>query len=169
MFQFQILPISYAVYPHGTHVIHFLFYVYPLHLHMSHVNSLLHSLLHFLLHSLLHSLLHFLLHSLLHFLLHFLLHSLLHFLLHFLLYFLFYTYQVTGPSPLRPCVSFGYFGFDEYLMAAIRKSEFTQPTPIQAQVSCSYNVTHYRYSYGGLVNFIHTYTNSVLVYCLYFV
>jgi ATP-dependent RNA helicase DDX42 len=41
--------------------------------------------------------------------------------------------KVTGPSPSRPCVSFGYFGFDEHLLAVIRKSEFTQPTPIQAQ------------------------------------
>ena len=43
--------------------------------------------------------------------------------------------QISGPSPLKPCVSFAYFGFDEHLMGAIRKSEFTQPTPIQAQVN----------------------------------
>ena len=46
--------------------------------------------------------------------------------------------QISGPSPLKPCVSFAYFGFDEHLMGAIRKSEFTQPTPIQAQVKAQW-------------------------------
>lgn len=41
--------------------------------------------------------------------------------------------KVTGPSPPHPVTSFAHFGFDESLMKAIRKSEFTQPTPIQAQ------------------------------------
>ena len=41
--------------------------------------------------------------------------------------------QVSGYSPPKPCVSFGHFGFDNELMALIRKSEFTQPTPIQSQ------------------------------------
>jgi len=40
--------------------------------------------------------------------------------------------KVSGPSPPRPVSSFGHFGFDEPLMKSIRKSEFTQPTPIQA-------------------------------------
>ena len=40
-----------------------------------------------------------------------------------------------GFDPPKPCVSFGHFGFDEQLMVLIRKSEFTTPTPIQAQVS----------------------------------
>ena len=39
--------------------------------------------------------------------------------------------KVSGPSPPRPVSSFGHFGFDEALMKSIRKSEFTQPTPIQ--------------------------------------
>ena len=29
--------------------------------------------------------------------------------------------------------SFGHFGFDDLLMKAIRRSEFSQPTPIQSQ------------------------------------
>ncbi|OQV11881.1 ATP-dependent RNA helicase DDX42 [Hypsibius exemplaris] len=41
--------------------------------------------------------------------------------------------KVTGVSPPRPVASFAHFNFDELLMNAIRKSEFTQPTPIQAQ------------------------------------
>ncbi|RZF40698.1 hypothetical protein LSTR_LSTR007989 [Laodelphax striatellus] len=41
--------------------------------------------------------------------------------------------KVTGPSPPRPVASFAHFGFDDALMKAIRKSEYTQPTPIQAQ------------------------------------
>ena len=40
--------------------------------------------------------------------------------------------KVSGPSPPRPVSSFAHFGFDEALMSRIRKSEFTQPTPIQA-------------------------------------
>lgn len=41
--------------------------------------------------------------------------------------------KVTGPSPSYPVSSFGHFGFDEQLLKAIRKHEYTQPTPIQAQ------------------------------------
>ncbi|KAL0268646.1 UNVERIFIED_CONTAM: hypothetical protein PYX00_010499 [Menopon gallinae] len=41
--------------------------------------------------------------------------------------------KVTGPQPPHPVVSFAHFGFDEALMKVIRKSEYTQPTPIQAQ------------------------------------
>ncbi len=39
--------------------------------------------------------------------------------------------RVSGFSPPKPVTSFGHFGFDEPLLKAIRKSEFTQPTPIQ--------------------------------------
>lgn len=41
--------------------------------------------------------------------------------------------KVTGPVPPKPVSSFGHFGFDEGLMKVIRKLEYTQPTPIQAQ------------------------------------
>ncbi|XP_039487330.1 ATP-dependent RNA helicase DDX42 [Drosophila santomea] len=41
--------------------------------------------------------------------------------------------KVTGPSPPKPVTSFGHFGFDEQLIKAVRKAEYTQPTPIQAQ------------------------------------
>lgn len=41
--------------------------------------------------------------------------------------------QVTGFDAPKPVTSFGHFGFDEALMKAIRKSEYTQPTPIQSQ------------------------------------
>ncbi|EEB17484.1 DEAD box ATP-dependent RNA helicase, putative [Pediculus humanus corporis] len=41
--------------------------------------------------------------------------------------------KVTGPQPPHPVVGFAYFGFDEALMKVIRKSEYTTPTPIQAQ------------------------------------
>ncbi|KAJ8314337.1 hypothetical protein KUTeg_008898 [Tegillarca granosa] len=41
--------------------------------------------------------------------------------------------RVSGFSPPKPVSSFGHFGFDEALLGAIRKSEFSQPTPIQAQ------------------------------------
>ncbi|XP_058461078.1 ATP-dependent RNA helicase DDX42 [Malaya genurostris] len=41
--------------------------------------------------------------------------------------------RVSGPMPPAPVTSFAHFGFDESLMKAIRKSEYTQPTPIQAQ------------------------------------
>ena len=42
--------------------------------------------------------------------------------------------QVSGALPTRPSISFAHFSFDEQLMGAIRKSEYTQPTPIQCQV-----------------------------------
>jgi ATP-dependent RNA helicase DDX42 len=35
--------------------------------------------------------------------------------------------------PSKPVTSFAHFGFDEQLMKAIRKLEYVQPTPIQAQ------------------------------------
>ncbi|XP_014206546.1 ATP-dependent RNA helicase DDX42 [Copidosoma floridanum] len=41
--------------------------------------------------------------------------------------------KVTGPAPPHPVSSFGHFGFDEHLIKGIRKYEYTQPTPIQAQ------------------------------------
>ncbi|XP_015922773.1 ATP-dependent RNA helicase DDX42 [Parasteatoda tepidariorum] len=41
--------------------------------------------------------------------------------------------KVTGPAPPKLVASFAHFGFDESLIKAIRKSEYTQPTPIQAQ------------------------------------
>ena len=40
---------------------------------------------------------------------------------------------MSGASPPKPVSSFGHFGFDDVLIKAIRKSEFAQPTPIQAQ------------------------------------
>lgn len=40
--------------------------------------------------------------------------------------------QVTGPEPPRPVSSFAHFGFDEQLMKAIQRSQYTQPTPVQA-------------------------------------
>ncbi|KAF6197729.1 hypothetical protein GE061_008695 [Apolygus lucorum] len=40
---------------------------------------------------------------------------------------------VSGFNPPKPVTSFGHFGFDDQLIKAIRKSEFTQPTPIQSQ------------------------------------
>ncbi|KAM4692486.1 ATP-dependent RNA helicase DDX42 isoform 2-T2 [Rhinophrynus dorsalis] len=41
--------------------------------------------------------------------------------------------RISGAAPPRPCSSFAHFGFDEQLMHQIRKSEYTQPTPIQCQ------------------------------------
>lgn len=41
--------------------------------------------------------------------------------------------QVTGFAASKPVTSFGHFGFDEALLKAVRKSDYTQPTPIQAQ------------------------------------
>ncbi|XP_053609675.1 ATP-dependent RNA helicase DDX42 [Plodia interpunctella] len=40
--------------------------------------------------------------------------------------------KITGPDPPKPVSSFGHLGFDEQLMKAIRRSEYSQPTPIQA-------------------------------------
>jgi len=40
---------------------------------------------------------------------------------------------VMGVDAPKPCVSFAYFGFDEQLMKAIIKAEYSQPTPIQSQ------------------------------------
>lgn len=41
--------------------------------------------------------------------------------------------KVTGPAPPQPITSFGHLSFDDALLKAIIKSEYTQPTPIQAQ------------------------------------
>ncbi|XP_070148807.1 ATP-dependent RNA helicase DDX42 [Polyergus mexicanus] len=41
--------------------------------------------------------------------------------------------KVSGPSPPNPVTSFAHFGFDDALIKTIRKNEYTQPTPIQAQ------------------------------------
>uniref|UniRef100_A0A0B7AJV1 RNA helicase n=1 Tax=Arion vulgaris TaxID=1028688 RepID=A0A0B7AJV1_9EUPU len=41
--------------------------------------------------------------------------------------------KVSGLSPPHPVSSFAHFGFDEALLGAVRKSEYTKPTPIQAQ------------------------------------
>ncbi|KAL7300748.1 hypothetical protein TKK_0006725 [Trichogramma kaykai] len=41
--------------------------------------------------------------------------------------------KVTGAMPPNPVTSFGHFGFDDSLIKSIRKHEYTQPTPIQAQ------------------------------------
>lgn len=41
--------------------------------------------------------------------------------------------KVSGESPPKPVCSFAHFRFDEQLMKVIRRSEYTQPTPIQAQ------------------------------------
>lgn len=42
--------------------------------------------------------------------------------------------KVAGFNPPKPVTSFAHFGFDEALMSVIRKSEYENPTPIQAQV-----------------------------------
>ena len=39
--------------------------------------------------------------------------------------------KVTGPNVPKPACSLAHFNFDETLMNVIRKSEFTNPTPIQ--------------------------------------
>lgn len=41
--------------------------------------------------------------------------------------------RVSGESPPKPVCSFAHFKFDEQLMRVIRRSQYTQPTPIQAQ------------------------------------
>ncbi|CAK9292685.1 unnamed protein product [Gordionus sp. m RMFG-2023] len=41
--------------------------------------------------------------------------------------------QVTGVLPPKPVCSFAHFRFDQSIMSLLRKHEFTQPTPIQAQ------------------------------------
>jgi hypothetical protein len=41
--------------------------------------------------------------------------------------------KVSGASPPKPVSSFAHFGFEETLLKAIRKSEFSQPTPIQVR------------------------------------
>ncbi|XP_071803220.1 ATP-dependent RNA helicase DDX42-like [Asterias amurensis] len=41
--------------------------------------------------------------------------------------------RVSGFDPPKPITSFGHFGFDEQLMHYIRKTDYSKPTPIQAQ------------------------------------
>ncbi|KAI6215108.1 RNA helicase [Aphelenchoides besseyi] len=41
--------------------------------------------------------------------------------------------RVFGNDPLKPCVSFAHFGFNEKLMNRLQRAEFEKPTPIQAQ------------------------------------
>lgn len=41
--------------------------------------------------------------------------------------------KVSGAAAPNPITSFGHFGFDDALIKSIRKNEYTQPTPIQAQ------------------------------------
>jgi len=41
--------------------------------------------------------------------------------------------KVSGALTPHPVSSFGHFGFDEQLLKSVRKAEYTQPTPIQAQ------------------------------------
>lgn len=41
--------------------------------------------------------------------------------------------KVSGDCPPKPVCSFAHFKFEEPLMRVIRRSEYTQPTPIQAQ------------------------------------
>ena len=41
--------------------------------------------------------------------------------------------KVSGHLPPKPVCSFAHFNFDDQLMKAIRKANFIQPTPIQAQ------------------------------------
>ncbi|XP_064613626.1 ATP-dependent RNA helicase DDX42-like [Liolophura sinensis] len=41
--------------------------------------------------------------------------------------------RVSGIEPAKPVSSFAHFGFDDALLTAVRKSSYTQPTPIQAQ------------------------------------
>lgn len=43
--------------------------------------------------------------------------------------------KVTGFQAPKPCVSFAHFNFDDNVMSLIRKSEYSQPTGIQSQVS----------------------------------
>lgn len=46
--------------------------------------------------------------------------------------------SVSGNNPPKPVSSFAHFGFEEKLMKAIIKAEYTSPTPIQAQaVPCA--------------------------------
>jgi ATP-dependent RNA helicase DDX42 len=41
--------------------------------------------------------------------------------------------RISGAVPPKPVTSFAHFGFDDQLLKAIRKADFSQPTPIQAQ------------------------------------
>ncbi|KAJ8912494.1 hypothetical protein NQ315_004001 [Exocentrus adspersus] len=46
--------------------------------------------------------------------------------------------MVSGNLPPNPVTSFPYFGFDDKLLKTIVKSEYSTPTPIQAQaVPCA--------------------------------
>lgn len=44
-----------------------------------------------------------------------------------------FSLHVTGSNPPNPCISFAHFGFDEDLMSAIIKAEYTEPSAIQKQ------------------------------------
>ena len=44
-----------------------------------------------------------------------------------------WSHQVSGIDPPKPVCSFAHFSFGEELTKAIRKAEYTEPTPIQAQ------------------------------------
>ena len=46
--------------------------------------------------------------------------------------------HISGAVPPRPVTSFGHFGFDDTLLKAIRRSDFTQPTPIQVSQKLQY-------------------------------
>ena len=48
---------------------------------------------------------------------------------------LYHVFQVSGILPAKPVTSFAHFGLEQNLIKAIRKAGYTQPTPIQAQVS----------------------------------
>lgn len=49
-----------------------------------------------------------------------------------------YDLHVSGTEVPKPVASFGHFGFDEKLLKAIIKAEYSSPTPIQAQgVPCA--------------------------------
>ena len=61
--------------------------------------------------------------------------------------------QVSGISPPKPVASFAHFGFDDALMSSIIKAGYTQPMPIQAQVSTLYlicQIPHHALTYKTL-------------------
>lgn len=54
---------------------------------------------------------------------------------------------MSGLAPPKPVCSFGHFGFDDALLEAIRKSEYSRPTPIQAQVFTSIHSKVYTHNH----------------------
>ena len=46
---------------------------------------------------------------------------------------------MSGILAPKPVSSFAHFNFDDRLMRSIRKSGYSQPTPIQAQVSDNFD------------------------------